>query len=60
MLYDCASGKLLTALAPPPVQASVANALTNLITWAPNGHQLAYYDVTSGTLTIWDSAALPA
>ena len=59
-IFDCTTAKQAAALTPPVMDANTTNAVQNLIEWSPDGRRLAYFDLTSGTLTLWGSSFLPA
>jgi len=59
-IFDCATGKQVAALTPPEMNANTTNTYQNLIMWSPDGQRLAYFDLNSGTLTLWGSSWLPA
>lgn len=57
ILYDCATGKALTALAPRVAKRRLAG--DNLLRWSPDSTHLMLYDATLGTVMLWGPAALP-
>lgn len=59
-IVDCATGKQVGTLKPPTSQANNTNATVSLIQWSPDGRHLAYFDPSSGTLTLWKSTWAPA
>jgi hypothetical protein len=60
VLFDCATGQPVATLTPPlHRQGSLLQGFTNLLRWSPDGSQLALYDATVATLTIWSGAQLP-
>lgn len=62
-ILDCASGRKLAILT--PLTQSVAPNPThedgemNVLRWSADGAQLALFDTTLGTVTIWGSSQLP-
>lgn len=60
VIFDCATGKQVAALTPPVTDANTTNTYQSLVMWSADGRRLAYFDLNSGTLTLWGSAWLPA
>jgi WD40 repeat protein len=58
-ILDCATGKTLATLTPPPYSVGIFYGEVNLLRWAPDGRRLAFYDQSKGVVTIWDQALLP-
>ena len=60
-LYDCASGRQVSTLAPPGATGSTTGVRTasreqgeaSLLRWSPDGSRLSLLDAASGALTIW-------
>ena len=60
ILFDCATGQPVATLTPPlHRQGSLLQGFANMLRWSPDGSQLALYDATVATLTIWSGAQLP-
>ena len=60
ILFDCATGQPVATLTPPlHRQGSLLEGFTNMLRWSPDGSQLALYDATVATLTIWSGTQLP-
>jgi hypothetical protein len=60
-ILSSATGKTLDALTAPPLSGGNFNqGQATLIRWSPDGHELAYFDSSTGAITIWDQASLPA
>lgn len=57
ILYDCATGKALAALAPRLAKQRLAG--DNLLRWSPDSRHLMLYDAALGTVMLWGPAALP-
>lgn len=57
IVYDCATGKPLTALAPRMVRQPLAG--DTLLRWSSDGKGLMLYDAELGTVTIWSHGSLP-
>ena len=59
IVFDCATGWPVATLLPPlHRQGSLLRGI-NMLRWSPDGSQLALYDATVATLTIWSGAQLP-
>ena len=56
ILFDCATGQPVATL---HRQGSLLRGFTNMLRWSPDGSQLALYDATVATLTIWSGTQLP-
>jgi hypothetical protein len=60
VIFDCATGQPVATLVPPlHRQGSLLQGFTNMLRWSPDGSQLALYDATVATLTIWSATQLP-
>lgn len=57
ILYDTATGKALTALAPRASRQPLAG--DSLLRWSPDGTRLFLYDAALGTVTVWSGSSLP-
>ena len=58
IVYDCATGKPLTALVPRLGPQRLAG--DTLMRWSPDGTHLLLYDAAFGTLMLWGPGSVPA
>lgn len=61
IVYDCATGKPLTALVPSSMPSGTPTPLAGdtLLRWSSDGTHLLLYDATLGTVTIWGPGKVP-
>lgn len=60
-IYDCATGRVLAALAPGTTpNGAPATGSFNLLRWSPDGSHLLFVGPSLNTLSIWGPGQLPA
>lgn len=61
IVYDCATGKPLTALVPSGLPSGAAASLAGatLLRWSSDGTHLLLYDAALGTMTLWGPGKVP-
>lgn len=59
-LYDTASGRVVSTLAPVRDAGNLVAGQSDVLRWSPDGARLLLYSSTFGTICLWGPAQLPA